>query len=276
MANHVIIGKGNIGTDLYRELVSKGQTAHILSQSTGFKWPESKGVLTALNPEYIWLTAGAGSIEAAKKDFNKVLHTHVTMVVEMLMWLPKEVKVCLFSTDYVADENDSLNPHSHTAHPRSLYALTKMWMEDAVKCQKRANTSVIRVTSVYGAEFPERCFTGKILKNYPIPGDVSLPSNRVTPSASKWIAQVLVRNLNKMFLNEPTFHHCAPTGSVSLAAWGQKILGEDYRVVPSGYDQERPLATCLGCSLEQAPDWMEVWNSDWWSKPATDNHEAEL
>jgi len=275
MAKHVIVGKGNLGMDIMLEAKKLGHSAVMLTQSAGFKFPESMPYVQELKPDYVWITSGAGSVEAAKKNFAQVVETHLTMPMKFLEMMPSHVNICLFSSDYVSDEDDPSNPNRCTQKPRSLYALSKLWMEQAVKMVGRPNTAVVRVGSLYGAHFPERGLPGKLHSRFPTPCEVQLPLNYVVPTTTNWIAEVLLRNTTKLFTNTPTMHHCAPLGGTTVMSWGKRILGEGYTVNSKGFDYDRPLHSGLGCTLEVPPRWEDLWGSPWWQKPKED-HLAEL
>ena len=267
MNKHLVLGKGNLGTDLYQEIKKLGHDASVMTSSTGFTWPKSIKDIMELQPDYIWVTAGAGSVEAVKQDFGIAISTHVTMPIELLLKLPPSVKICLISSDYVASFDEPQNPYKQAHEVKSLYALTKKTMEDAVKLIKRPNTSVVRVGSLYGAHYPLKTFPGKLKQRYPVPCELSLPSNYITPTPTSWIAQVLLRNTDKLFLStHSTFHHCGPSNGCMVVNWGQKILGKDYTVNSKGFDETRPSSTQLGCTLEKAPTWDELWSSAWWGQ----------
>lgn len=267
MLTHVIVGKGNLGSDLFLEAKKLGHKAFILSRSAGFGWPESLKTILELQPTHVWVTAGAGSIDFVKSHFDEAVKTHVTMPIEILQQLPPQVNICLFSTDYAADESDPSNPDKITKNPKSLYALTKIWMEEAVKLLNRPNTSVVRVGSLYGAHYPDKTLPGRLRSRFPEPCEVHLPQNWIGPTPTTWIAQVLMRNTHKMFINSPTIHHCGPSSGCSVMSFGSKILGEGYTFKSRGFDAERPGYSTLNCSLEKAPTWEELWGTPWWSKP---------
>lgn len=266
--NHIIVGKGNVGVELFQAIKKAGESARILTRSEGFEFPTDLPHMHQLNPDYIWITAGAGSVESAKLNFKEHLRTHVMLPKIIMEEFKPEVKVCIFSSDYAADEEQPSNPELFNTKPRSLYALGKTTMEQMVKLSGRPNTSVVRIGSVYGAQFYDKTLPGKLHKRFPTPCQLDLPMNRVTPTPASWIAEMLMKHKEKLFTDKPTLHHLAPSGSVSMYNWGQKILGEDYKVHSKGFDNERPLCSNLMCTLEQnVPDWSELWQGRWWEVP---------
>lgn len=274
---HVILGKGNLGTDIYQELKKQNQDVTVMTASSGFSWPSGLKDIMGLQPDYIWVTAGAGSVEAVKQEFARAMDTHVNMPVELVLKMPPSVKICLFSTDYVASYDEPQNPYKQNNELKSLYALTKKTMEDAIKLIKRPNTCVVRIGSLYGSHYPQKTFPGKLKTRYPVACDVSLPSNYICPTPTQWIAEVLLRNLDKMFLStHPSFHHCGPSNGCMVINWGQKILGKDYKISNKGFDETRPSATQLGCTLEKAPTWDELWTSAWWGQNTREDPEDAI
>lgn len=279
MSMHVIIGKGNIGLDLYKQIKSLGHKARIMTKSDGFEWPESLPAIMVLQPDYIWVCAGAGSISEAKHDFHNSMNTHAIMPIEICQRVPEQVKVIMFSSDYAADEDHPDQPHLINEKPKSLYALSKVTLEKSFKLLNRPNACVIRVGTVYGAHFIEKCLPGKLKNKFPVPCKVDLPMNVVVPTPSVWIAETLLRNIDRLFVKPGQIHHVAPTGKVTVHSWGKMILGEKYQVDSKGFDPERPLCSNLQNSLDpQAPDWKDLWElSDWWADPVPkDNHEDVL
>lgn len=271
MLNHVVIGKGNVGVDLYNAIKKLGDSARILTRSDGFEFPESLPSIHHLRPDYIWVTAGAGSIESAKKNFRDTLDTHVLMPAELMKeFANTHVGICFFSSDYAANETEPSNPELGIADPKSLYALSKSMLEKAVKIENRPFTSVVRVGTIYGDKYYDRCLPGKLHARYPSPCTLDLPMNRVTPTPSFWIADMLLKHRDKLFNpQKATLHHLAPHGGISVHAWGQKILGDEFKVNSKGFDNDRPLCSNLGCSLDpNVPDWTELWNSPWYANNA--------
>lgn len=259
---HIIIGKGNLGVDLKIALMAAGQKSVIYTKSSGFTWRNCREEILRFEPTHIWITAGFGSVEACEKDLVGAVETHVNLPLEIARDAPETVRVGIFSTDYAASESHPGNPNHRVQRPRSFYALTKMWMEDATALLSRGNMSVFRVCSLYGEFYPEKTFPGKIAIYRPD----ALPTNIVVPTPTWWIAQTLVHYLdghNTLF--SPTakyIHHVAPQGpGIRISDWGRLVLGRAGIVRDLPADKKRPLSSNLGCSLPgQAPTWQELWN----------------
>lgn len=259
---HVIIGRGNLGCDLYQELKRKGHKAKLLTAGGGFEWPESRPYLESFNPTHVWITAGFGSVGECKIDFSGALRTHVGMPTEMLEWLDPSVHIAAFSTDYAANEDYPDEPGCSVEKPLSLYAMSKRMMEQAFEFKNRPLSTVIRVGSLYGSEFAYKTFPGKVRLNHPEPGLVRLPVNVVTPTPTKWLAEVLTNRMDEIFsAGATTRHHLAPHGGVSLLCWGEMILGSGYQFESKGLDENRPARSRLGFSLPGnfQFDWEDLW-----------------
>lgn len=260
---HYVIGRGNLGLDLVQVLGEAGHDVRLLTASSGFDWKTQKEKFQ--DADYVWIAAGFGSVESVKKNLAGALETHCVMPVEIAKALPDYTKLICFSSDYCADESAPWSPGSTTKYPRSLYAVTKISMELALRSLGRKNTFVVRVGSLYGEHFPSKTFPGRLLERYPNPTKLTLPMNRTTPTPTRWIADVLNRNLVK-FMGDFRVFHCAPVGMVSVWQWGQIVLGNDYTVESHGFDQNRPLCSNLQCSFEDPPDWTELWRLHWFQQ----------
>lgn len=265
MGVHLIIGKGNLGLDLQKKLSESGHESRILTRSEGWSWPESFESMQALNPECIWYCVGAGSVEVAIRDFNAVVSAHALIPIDMMRRFSKETKFVLFSSDYAASEDDPTNPQKRTHRPRSLYALSKIWMEEGFEFLNKPNACVVRVGSLYGKHISSRTLPGRLHEKFPEPCSLMLPTNTVVPTLTAWVADVLVKNYERLFFGpHRKTYHLAPQGGVSVLNWGKRILGSEYHIDPKGIDETRPERSNLGCSFGEAPHWEELWNSGWW------------
>lgn len=253
----LVIGKGNIGMDL--AALSPG--SRIFTRSDGFEWPEHMHWIEGFKPTHIFITAGAGSVNEGKANFPAMIQTHLSLPLDLARLMPKETKLCFFSTDYVADPWQPDKPYEQINEPKSLYAMSKLWMEQALLHMDRPNTAIVRVTSVYGHHFPERGLPGKLRFRNPDPCRIDLPQNWITPTPSWWIAKILLNNMDQLFTKKTVIHHCAPKGGVTVAVFGSKVLGPNYTVMSKGFDNERPSQSRLGCTLTDPPSWEDLWNS---------------
>lgn len=255
MGRHVIIGKGNLGLDLNLALMNAGNQTRVLTQSEGFRWPESISEILEFQPDYVWVTAGAGSVEQCKSNPTHAIATHITMPVELAMKLPSNIKVGVFSTDYACDELEPGNPNKYTARPKSFYACTKISMEIMLRQMNRPNVTIFRVSNLYGAHCPDKTFPGKLLKKYPSPCVVELPQNWVVPTPTWWIAENIVKYLGKAFSERDTLsHHLAPESGMTVTQWGRKVLGDAHEIKSKGFDDTRISFSKLGCTLFQCTD----------------------
>ena len=266
MAVHVIIGKGNLGLDLQDVLDTRKNTVHLWTRSEGFKWPEDVDKLRALKPDCVWITAGGGSVEHANTyaGLREIIDTHVYLPMSISQGIEDSTRLVVFSSDYVVDEGCTQNPARQVRKPRSRYAYSKAWMEQGLTGFKRPWTSIVRVGSLYGMHYPERCLPGKIIMRNPTPTTLSLPCNFITPTPTDWIANKLVQHYDSGLFSKDgvLVHHCAPLGQVSVQGFGQRILGQGngYNVESKGWDDARPHYSNMGCSLGKPGSW---WHDLW-------------
>jgi dTDP-4-dehydrorhamnose reductase len=255
---HLIVGAGNLGLALQQRV----NNSRLVSASTGMPLPASKADLieVARGADVVWLPLGAGSVGEVKKDYPGALELHFNLVRELQQMVTQRTRIVAFSTDYAANENRPFDRYLRVEKPRSLYAQTKVALEDWARSDRPENLSVVRVGSLYGSYKPQKCFPHRLQSNFSRPTTLSLPCNRVIPTPVDWLAQVLTENLEQLFDGYP-IHHAAPQGSVSVAEWGQVVLGSDYTVNEGPEDFERPLYSNLGCSFQaQTPTWKELWD----------------
>lgn len=258
---HVIIGRGNLGTDLKVALTEAGHSAIIFSRSTGFNWIKDQGTILKLNPTHIWVTAGHGSVVECSQDFQGALATHVALPMDVARMTYKDIKIAAFSSDYVVDPDRPSDPYAFDMNPKTLYAQTKLWMEEGLGGLRRPNLTVFRVGSLYGNYFPKKTFPGKLRLNFPKPCELSLPDNVVCPTPTWWVAQTIVENLRTAFDSHFRVHHVAPAGGCTTLEWGQLILGPNYKIGSKGIDLLRPARSALECTLENVPPdtWLDLW-----------------
>lgn len=249
---HIIIGKGNLGLDIYQVAKENGHDAVMMSRSEGFYSPHSIKKIIDLNPEYVWYCAGSGSIDETNKNPREAIETNVIIPMELMSLLPKNIALCLFSSDY-----------AYTATPNSTYALTKQCLERYALLVKRPKTSVIRVTSLYGNHFPKKCLAGRLLENLSGFGEkIALPSNKIKPTPTRWIANNLICNLDKVFRDDVAIHNLVPRGDISVCDFAKMILPKTKIIASSGYDTRRPPAVFFENTLtSDRSSWLELWDS---------------
>jgi dTDP-4-dehydrorhamnose reductase len=252
---HVIIGGGNLGLDLMAYGMSRQDADFkLFTASKGFRYPTSIDPILYERPDHVWVTAGAGSIEDAKKDFTPYVDLHIRLVMELAQAQPASPFVLhTFSTNYV------VNPEA------SLYAFSKHCMENLLSILNRTHpTNVYRVESLYGFHKPLRCFPYKLIKNNPLPGEITLPSNQVTPTPTAWVAKMLLSNL-KVLSESSGVYNLTPLGSLSVMEWGKMILGSSYCIGTKGWNKSRPAVSKLGCDIPGAEDedWRDLWEQYW-------------
>lgn len=261
MAKHVIIGKGNLGIDISIAAKAMGNDARIFTSSDGFTL-DSIPQIAALQPDYLWVTAGFGSIEQCKANPYKAFDTHLGLPISVIQSMPECTRIGLFSTDYVADPHDLDNPNKMVSDPRSLYALSKASMERAVKMMNRPNVTVFRVSTLYGTHLPMKTLPGRLLTKFPSPCTIKLPQNHVTPTSTHWISEIILNSLPLLFSPVgPQFHNCAASTGTSVMNFGRRILGDQYTYESKGMDWERPAYSNIDCSFTQAPTWEQMWEA---------------
>jgi dTDP-4-dehydrorhamnose reductase len=257
---HCIVGGGNLGMDIASTLKSKNSSIMILTKRLGFGYPmRPYGLeeITERMPDVIWLATGAGSVGG---DFLHQLDIHVRLVVETLKEAAPGAKVVAFSTDYVADPANIQDPTKRIREPQSSYARSKVWMEEFIVDSNDPRIRAVRVGSLYGEWKPRSCFPSKLCANsYRSQEPVVLPINQVCPTPTKWLAKILVENLDAIFAEPYPITHLAPSGHLSVADWGRLILGNG-RVIDGDLDPKRPAFSSIGCPfLADAPHCTELW-----------------
>lgn len=267
---HLIFGNGNLGCDLAMTINSQeNDEAVLLTRSNGYEvtlitsyWPE----ILAIDPDVVWYCVGFGSVKEAVADPETARAIHVNLAEHLAKRLPDGKRLILFSTDYCADHEEADNPRAQTRYSKSFYANLKIEMENLIDHFNRPQTAVIRVGSLYGHHKPDKTFPGKVLNNFAYNENqsITLPSNYVTPTPTRWAARMLVTHLDKLTNNDhATRHHLAPLGNVSVSDWAKMIL--DGLVDPKQFnqflyvDQERPIWSNLKCSFAEAPYWFRLW-----------------
>jgi dTDP-4-dehydrorhamnose reductase len=267
--SHLIFGGGNLGLDLQRELLARGETVDLRTHSSGgFDVTDREAVMRILDQgghETIWYCVGAGSVAEALADPGTANQLHVEIPSMIANNRPAGSRFVAFSSDYAADEQFP-NYASKTGKPRSLYAEMKQTLEWAMVGAGR-HTACIRVGSLYGDHKPEKTFPGKILRKFGFDKNrIRLPLNMVTPTPTRWLAGQLCGNLDSMFSDRAAvIHHCAPKGSVSVRDWAIMILSGlrwyGSVVREPWYDEARPLVSALGCTVGENPHhWHYLWS----------------
>lgn len=256
---HLILGSGNLGADLFIKLSQQPKSIPILmSKSNGLDVTTFKHLMRYIAEnsfDCIWYCVGGGSVQEAKDNYNLAHYLNCTLPIYLADSLPDNIKLVFFSSDYVASETEPNNPKRFVEKPLSLYAQSKLEMEKYIRATARPNTSIVRVTSLYGHHKPHKTFPGKILKNFAfIEKKISLPQNLVTPTSTYWLSSILLKHFDQLFSDTSVVtHHVAPAGNVSVSDWGKFVLHEIRDrfcfVDEEFYDLERPKFSNLGCSL---------------------------
>ena len=252
---HVVIGNGNLGSAIATELLERGQEVKIFSTSNGWRYPASLQPIYDQIPNHVWLTVGAGSVEQAKTNYLPFIDLHIKLPVELAQNLNSRSSLHIFSTDYVIDHRG-----------KSLYALSKKTMEEAIILINRQNTYIYRIGSLYGTHKPSKCFPYKLKKNS-LKNEPTLPKNLITPTPTDWLAELLINNL-EVLPTQTSIFHAAPQGNVSVKVWGEMILKKEIMPIDYDIDPSRPTHSCLGCDLpvKELSSWLVLWQEreDYW------------
>jgi len=282
---HLILGAGNLGIDIKNEVIRQSgerRNVDLVSLSEGLDVRDLNALRATLardDYDVIWYCVGQGSVQQAKDDPEsaRLIYGNAPKLVAASARV--DAKVIIFSTDYVADENDPGNPNAVTQEFLSEYASIRAKAEQYILHANRPNTAIVRVGSLYGTHKPDKTFPGRILASFGQESDtrIRLPRNLVTPTPTLWLASVLVSNLERMFNAEETvIHHCSPLGNVSVWDWATFVL-KGIRE-PSAFshdeffDEERPKISALGSTfLETNWNWFELWQTyfkpEWFTLP---------
>lgn len=254
---HLILGAGNLGLDLKEKLLSEGHDVVVVSQNdASFNYPVDsvETLLNYIEPEFIWNTIGAGSVEQSERDLVPFIDLHVRLVADLTKHA--ECPVINFSSDYAASESQPSNPKASGF--KSRYAMTKNMMENVILFSGRKDVKAIRVSSLYGKHKPAKTYPVKI-KNRE---NLAFSLNECTPTPTAWLAKELVNNLPAIFSQDWPIVHFAPAGRTSYADWASLILGEA-EVKEFKIDNSRPVVSNLGNSIlpkETLANWKDLWD----------------
>lgn len=267
-SRHAIIGGGNLGLDLHREISHKaGGLAAVYSKGlNGFDardLGEMRRVLAGGHFSNVWYCVGRSSTDSTVDDELKIVNT-------LLDAVDDETRVTVFSCDSAAHELAMSDPSRQVETPRSDVARIKVAVEQSIQDRDRAHTTIVRVSALYGTSYRLRCFPGRLLADFGSASDprVALPCNLVTPTSTLWLAGLLVDRLDEIHSQwGAKTIHVAPRGNVTVRDWGIMILDglrshQDIDRQGSNFDSSRPVVTNLGCSLpggRRAPHWHDVW-----------------
>jgi dTDP-4-dehydrorhamnose reductase len=263
---HLVLGKGNLGCDLFEVLsTAPGNETVLGSRSVGMdfgplNFSTAMDHLRAVEPNVIWVCIGGYSVESAETDFISAQWNLVTMPILLLNNAPPNAHVVLFSSDYCASEKDPSNPFAWQLPPRSVYAALQQNKEHLFAVTNRKNSSLLRVGSLYGHHYEDRCLHGKLLakKN----ASFELPTNTITPTWTRWLAETVRDNMFQILIGDAQVGHIAPAGNVSVFDFARMILPRTTDVSPKGIDVKRPRESRLHCSFgkTEPAHWTQVWN----------------
>ena len=255
----------------------------LLSKSKGVDCTNMDSMFQAIErakPNYVWYCVGGGSVSESKRgsphaEQSLLLNLKAPMFLND--HLDENIKLVVFSSDYVADESRPDASFANVREARSVYAELKRSLELYMLANQRKNTSIIRVGSLYGVHKPENTFPGKIVRNFGFSDTkIKLPSNIVVPTPTRWLAGMLIQHLDQLCPDWGTsIEHVAPTGGITVKDWAMFVLeglrdssafdwGKDF------FDLQRPLFSGLNCSLsKEQVHWFDLWklyyHPDWFT-----------
>lgn len=267
--NHLIIGAGNLGIDLMRTLGGDANNfVSLVSESNGFDVRDNSArarILLSRHWDYVWYCVGFGSLREAEENPLRAWDIHCGIPLAISSNLGLGQKLVLFSTDYIADPDNMQNPDRTILEPRSKYEELKIRTESSLTLMNTPNRAIVRIGSLYGFHKPKNTFPGKIISSILSGRPLTLVRNEVTPTPTKWLAHVLVENLEKLHSSEGTIvHNCAPSGSVSIRDWVAYIVTNHWLKnkvsieLDTQFDHKRPLVSSIGNTLvakELNPHW---------------------
>ena len=246
---HIILGNGNLGNAIATEISKRNQKVLIFSASNGWHYPANPQPIYDEIPDHIWVTVGAGSVEQAKANYTPFIDLHIKLPTELTQHLTPHTSLHLFSTDYVVDRRG-----------KSLYALSKKTMEEAITLINRPLTYIYRIGSLYGTHKPENCFPYKLKKNS-LKNTPTLPLNYITPTPADWVATTLLDNLEEL-PPETSIFNVAPQENCTVQYWGWRILGKHLSHPDNNsLDPSRPAQSNIGCNLPVTDSfsWLDLW-----------------
>lgn len=253
---HLIIGAGNLGLDLQLALQKAGHIAFTVSRTNGFNYPLDDVKSLLLNdPDYIWVAAGAGSVEQVKKNIVPSVDLNVRLIAELIDAVPEHIRIVTFSSDYAAEPDGT---DAICSNPQSIYALTKCWQEELIKMSGRKNIKAVRVSNLYGSYYPLNTFPGKLMAKYEAGvREFCLPTNECCPTSTRQLSEKIVENLDALFAFPGEVLQLAPAGVTTYEKWGRLILPEDVTITTTE-DLERPFLSRLG-SFTLWENWETLW-----------------
>jgi dTDP-4-dehydrorhamnose reductase len=276
---HLILGKGNLGLDLQEVLTERGQQVELISRSTGVVLTGASADLSPVfrsKADIVWCCVGGYSVAETEAQYMEAVQVLQSLPMNLIMNAPRDKHIILFSSDYAADESNPMDPTRWAIPPKSLYAALQQTKEYLACYVARSTSKVVRVGSLYGHHKFDRTLPGKLYTHNPSPREVRLPSNLITPTWTRWLAEHMMDNLHVLL--EPGFgiYHAAPTGCISVADFGQVVLGSQYKILHQPVDPKRPAFSCLGSTLGEALDFAEVYRDFLAYKRARENYVAPV
>lgn len=265
-AVHLVTGSGNLAEALKQGLTDRGfaVAAVPFEMVDGWKsddFPELKDV------GVVWHCTG-GRHREAREDRSRSFRHNFDLPSVFMDRAPPETRLVFFSTLECAHREYPTRPHMRNADPQSEFVRQKLALEGLVVSRNRPFSAYVRLGALYGEYRPMQCFPGRLLsEDWKESAALSLPMNEVVPTPVDWVAQSLIRTMDRNLWNASTYtcHHLAPLGSVSAFDWAKIVFGQARH---SGsffekvtWDHTRPRIQLGGSSLDVIDEhWSSLWS----------------
>lgn len=264
-AVHLVTGSGNLGCALVFGLQNRGfDVVHIpfdlVDSWTEDDFPDLKDMTV------IWHCTG-GRHREARKDQKRSFRHNVELPRIFMERSPYTTRLVFFSTLECAHQEYPARPHMRNPDPQSEYVRQKLMMEGLIMARNRPYSAYVRLGALYGEYQPHQTFPGRLLREeWKESAALSLPMNEVVPTPVDWVADALIRGMDRNLWNPSTYtcHHLAPLGSISAFDWAKVVFGQGR--AGSGFfekvtwDHTRPRIQLGGSSIDVIDEhWSTLW-----------------
>lgn len=183
----VILGNGKLAK-AFKRYYEKNNIVHTQFKRPKWEYPfNGFNEIKDLEPSFIINCISYGSVEEGNRNFSYQNMIHVSLPVDLAKNFPK-TKILNFSSNYAID-------------PKSLYAITKQSMENALlllmkegKCKSR----FIRVESLWSKD-DKNSFVNKIAENFKNEKPVKTVNNYVAITDVDNLVSTIISNIDSIF-----------------------------------------------------------------------------